>query len=98
MSARPSVILAAHRAAVLGTAQRLGARNVRVFGSIARGEDTERSDVDLLVDVPRGTTLLDMVRLQRAIEQELGVSVDVLTAGDFPPGTRERVVQEAVAL
>ena len=98
MSARPSVILAAHRAAVLGAAQRLGARNVRVFGSIARGEDTERSDVDLLVDVPRGTTLLDMVRLQRAIEQELGVPVDVLTAGDFPPGTRERVVQEAVPL
>lgn len=98
MSARPSVILAAHRAAVLGMAQRLGALNVRVFGSIARGEDTERSDVDLLVDVPRGTTLLDMVRLQRAVEQELGVSVDVLTAGDFPPGTRERVVQEAVPL
>lgn len=46
-AARPSVILAAHRAAVLGTAQRLGARNVRVFGSIARGEDTERSDIDL---------------------------------------------------
>ncbi len=70
---------------MLGTAQRLGARNVRLFGSIARGEDTERSDVDLLVDVPRGTTLLDMVRLQRAIEPELGVSVDVLSAGDFPP-------------
>ncbi len=98
MSARPSVILAAHRAAVLGMAQRLGARNVRVFGSIARGEDTEHSDVDLLVDVPRGTTLLDMVRLQRAIEQELGVYVDVLTAGDFPPAARERIVQEAVPL
>ena len=98
MSARPSLILAAHRAAVLGTAQRFGARNVRVFGSIARGEDTEGSDVDLLVDVPRGTTLLDMVRLQRAIEQELGVCVDVLTASDFPPSMRERVVREAVPL
>jgi len=95
---RPSAILATHRAAVLGLAERLGARNVRIFGSAARGDDTEHSDVDLLVDVPRGTTLLDMVRLQRALEQELGISVDVLTAGDFPPSTRDRVLQEAVPL
>ena len=97
-AARPSKVLAAHRASVLVTAERLGAHNVRVFGSVARGEDTERSDVDLLVDVPRGTTLLDMARLQRALEDELGIAVDVLTAGDFPPGIRERILQEAVPL
>lgn len=71
---------------------------MRVFGSVLHGEDTEASDVDLLVDVPRGTTLLDMVRLQDAIEQELGVSVDVLTAGDLPAKFRNQVLQEAKPL
>lgn len=92
---KPSQVLQSHRAAVLQIAARLGARNVRVFGSVLHGEDTEDSDVDLLVDVPRGTTLLDMVRLQNAIEKELGVSVDVLTALDLPAKFRDQVIQEA---
>lgn len=77
---RPSEALQGHRDSVLRIAAGLGARNVRLFGSVLHGEDTEDSDVDLLVDVPKGTTLLDMVRLQNAIEEELGVPVDVLTA------------------
>ena len=92
---KPSETLQSHRDAVLRIAARLGARNVRVFGSVLRGEDTDASDVDLLVDVPRGTTLLDMVRLQEAIEEELGVSVDVLTTYDLPVKFRDRVVREA---
>ena len=92
---RPSEILQQHRDAVLQIAASLGARNVRVFGSVLHGGDTEGSDVDLLVDVPRGTTLLDMVRLQNAIEKELGVAVDVLTAYDLPTKFRSRVLQEA---
>ncbi len=92
---KPSEALQSHRNAVLQIAARLGARNVRVFGSVLHGEDTEASDVDLLVDVPRGTTLLDMVRLQNAIEKELGVSVDILTALDLPAKFREQVIQEA---
>ncbi|VVM06469.1 nucleotidyltransferase family protein [Methylacidimicrobium tartarophylax] len=92
---RPSETLRGHRDSALRIAASLGARNVRVFGSVLHGEDNEGSDVDLLVDVPRGTTLLDMVRLQNAIEQELGVSVDVLTAGDLPAKFRDRVLREA---
>ena len=80
---RPSEALRGHRDSVLRIAASLGARNVRVFGSVMHGEDTEESDVDLLVDVPKGTTLLDMVRLQNAIEEELGVSVDVRRPPDF---------------
>jgi len=76
----------------------LGATNVRVFGSVLHDADSEKSDVDLLVDVPRGTTLLDMVRLQRALEAELGVPVDVLTDLDLPPSVRGRVLQEARSL
>lgn len=76
----------------------MGAENVRVFGSVLRNEDTESSDVDLLVDVPRGTTLLDMVRLQGSIEAILGVSVDVLTAEDLSPRIRDQILQEARSL
>lgn len=92
---RPSESLREHRDAVLDIAASIGAMNVRIFGSVLREEDTEGSDVDLLVDVPRGTTLLDMVRLQNAIEDALGVSVDVLTAEDLPLRIRDRVLEEA---
>ena len=95
---KPSEALQSHRDAVLQIAARLGARNVRVFGSVLHGEDTESSDVDLLVDVPRGTTLLDMVRLKNTIEKELGLSVDVLTALDLPLQFRDQVLQEAKSL
>ena len=80
---------------MLALAASIGARNVRVFGSVLHGQDTDESDVDLLVDVPKGTTLLDMARLQSAIEKELGVPVDVLTAGDLPAKFRNVVLQEA---
>ena len=92
---KPSESLRNHREAVLGIASSIGARNVRVFGSVLHGEDTEKSDIDLLVDVPRGTTLLDMVRLQSAIEAELGFSVDILTADDLPSKIRDQVLLEA---
>lgn len=92
---KPSESLRIHREAVLRLASGMGASNVRVFGSVLHGNDTEDSDVDLLVDVPRGTTLLDMVRLQNAIEAELGISVDVLTAEDLNTRFREQVLQEA---
>jgi predicted nucleotidyltransferase len=95
MLMRPSEALHDRRNEVLRIAADLGAYNVRVFGSVLYDKDTEGSDVDLLVEVPRGTTLLDMVRLQKAIEHELGVPVDVLTAGDLPPKFRDRVLREA---
>ncbi len=95
---KPSEALKKNRETVLQIAARLGAQNVRVFGSVLHGRDTEESDLDLLVDVPRGTTLLDMVRLQDAVEKELGVPVDVLTALDLPAKFRAQVLQEAQPL
>jgi predicted nucleotidyltransferase len=73
----------------------MGMRNVRVFGSVLHGDDREGSDIDLLVDVPDGATLLDMVALERAIEAEIGISVDVLTADDLPTRFRNIVLSEA---
>jgi uncharacterized protein len=80
---------------VLAIALSNGVRNVRVFGSVIQGHDHEGSDLDLLVDAPRGTTLLDMVRIQNAIEAQLGLHVDVLTAADLPVLFRDQVLQEA---
>lgn len=92
---KPSESLRKHRDAVLALAASIGAGNVRVFGSVLHGHDTDESDLDLLVDVPKGTTLLDMARLQSALEKALGVSVDVLTAGDLPAQFRSQVLDEA---
>ncbi len=92
---KPSESLQAHREAVLAIALSNGVRNVRVFGSVLHGRDREGSDLDLLVDAPRGITLLDMVRIQNAIEAQLGLHVDVVTAGDLPPLFRNQVLQEA---
>ena len=90
--------MSSHKDAVLRIARSIGAQNVRVFGSVLRGEDADGSDLDLLVDVPRGTTLLDMERLQAALEDELGISVDVVAAGDLPSSLRSRVLEVAKPL
>jgi len=72
--------------------------NPRVFGSVLRGEDTEGSDLDILVDPAPRTSLLDVVRVQRLIEDVVQVRVDLLTPGDLPPKFREQVVAEALPL
>jgi predicted nucleotidyltransferase len=75
-----------------------GARSVRVFGSHARGEASETSDLDLLVEMDRGRSLLDLIDLQHALEGELGMPVDVLTPSSLSPYLRESVEQDAVPL
>jgi len=95
---RPSEALQRHRLEIREIVARHGVRNVRIFGSVLHGDDTDESDLDLLVDVPKGTTLLDMVRLQTAIEDIVGVRVDVITALDLPEKLRSRVLAEAKAL
>jgi len=95
---RPSAALLAQRAAVRRALARHGLRNARVFGSVARGTDTEASDLDVLVEAPRGTSLLDMVKAQHAIEDLLGLPVHLLTAGDLPGSFRAAALAEAVPL
>ena len=79
-------------------AARRGATNLRVFGSIARGEATPTSDVDLLVDLEPGRSLVDLGGLLMDLTELLGVEVDVVTEASVKPRVRNRVLAEAVAL
>lgn len=88
--------LHARRAAILEAASRRGAFNLRVFGSVARGEAADSSDLDLLVDMEPGRTLLDLVALERELSELLGCRVEVGTK--LSPQIRARVLREAVAL
>ena len=91
-------LLHARRTDVLRVAAAYGGRNVRLFGSVARGQDTPTSDVDLLVTLDAGRTLLDLIAIQQDLEDLLGCSVDVVTEESISPYLRERILQEAVPL
>ncbi len=80
---------------ILRLAARRGAHNVRVFGSVARGDAHARSDVDLLVDVEPGRSLLDVVGLRQELEDLLRCEVDLLTDGGLSPYLRDRIPREA---
>lgn len=92
---RPSIALSKHRDRLLGIVAERGAANVRVFGSAARGIDRDGSDLDLLVDVPPGTSLLQIVGLQIDLEEALGVKVDLCTERELHPALRARILGEA---
>lgn len=87
-----------HRRAIIEIAGRRGARDVRVFGSVARGEDTESSDVDLLVDLDEGVGVVSLAGLRRELAEVLGVQVDVVPDVALKPGIRDEVLAEAIAL
>jgi len=75
-----------------------GVRNLRVFGSVARGEDRPDSDVDLLADLPPDLGLFELGRVEAELEAILGSRVDLIPADDLKLGTRERVARDLVAL
>jgi predicted nucleotidyltransferase len=75
-----------------------GAHNIRVFGSTARGDAGATSDVDLLVEMEPGRSLLDLVGLWQDLEDLLGTHVDVLSEGGVSPHLRQRIYAEAVPL
>lgn len=87
-----------HRRAVIEIAARRGAHNLRVFGSVARGEDTDTSDVDLLVDLDDGVGLVSLAGLQRELTELLSADVDVIPAATLKPGIRDEVLAEAITL
>ncbi len=91
-------ILSRNRDEILRLAARHGARNVRIFGSIARGEADENSDVDLLVDMEPGRSLLDLAGLWRELNELLHIKVDVVTERGLRERIRERVLKEAAPL
>ena len=93
-----SALLQDYREQILDLARRHGARNVRVFGSLARGEGGESSDLDLLVALEEGRSLLDLIGFKQDLEDLIHRSVDVVTERALSPYLRERVLSEAVPL
>jgi predicted nucleotidyltransferase len=93
-----SRFLEEHRAQIQEIAAQHGARNVRVFGSLARGGGTADSDLDLLISLEKGRSLLDLVALKHELEDVLGRPVDVVTDRSLSPHLRPQVLREAVAL
>ncbi|MBY4676818.1 nucleotidyltransferase family protein [Marinobacterium arenosum] len=92
---KPSVALATHRDAIRRVVASHHAQNARVFGSVIHGEDTEDSDLDLLVDPTPETTLFDIGAIRHELLQLLGVPVDVLTPKALPEKFRANVLAEA---
>lgn len=86
------------RAEILGMAAQYGAYNVRVFGSVARGEADAASDVDFLVEVESGRSLLDLGGLLMELQELLGCPVDIVTEKGLRPRIRDRVLSEAIPL
>jgi len=96
MGMKPSEVLHQSREMIRRVALMHHTQNPRVFGSVLRGEDTESSDLDLLVEAMPGTTLFDLGAIQIELEEALGISVDVLTPGDLPAKIRDRILKEAI--
>ena len=93
-----STIVQNKRDAILRIATQYGASNVRVFGSVARGEAGPESDIDVLVHLEPGRSLLDIVAIKQELEDLLGRKVDVLTEASISPYLRERILLEAIRL
>ena len=91
-------VLKSKREAILQIAERHGGRNLRVFGSLARGEGTAASDLDVLIQLESGRSLLDIVAIKQDLEDLLDRQVDVVTEGALNPLIREQVLAEAVRL
>ncbi|MGH8933816.1 MAG: nucleotidyltransferase family protein [Egibacteraceae bacterium] len=94
----PLEVLRQRRDEILALATQHGARHVRVFGSVARGEEDSDSDLDLLVDFDADVGLLRWAELIVALEGLLGCAVDVATVPSLKPRARKRALAEAVAL
>jgi hypothetical protein len=96
MPVKPSEALKSYRAQLRAIVLRHGALRPRVFGSVIHGDDTEDSDLDLLIDPTPRTTLMTLAAIQLDAERLLGVHVDVLTPKSLPQRIRDQVLREAV--
>jgi len=83
---------------MIAAAERAGASNLRAFGSVARGEDTESSDVDLLVDLPVDTGLFALLALEEELEGIVKVHVDLVTPSSLKSRVRVEALAEAITL
>lgn len=93
-----NILSAAQREVILEVAASHGAVNVRLFGSRTRENTRRESDIDLLVDMQPGQSLLDLIAIEQDLKDRLDVRVDVLTEAGLSPYIREQVLHEAVPL
>jgi predicted nucleotidyltransferase len=93
---KPSDAFRLHRELIRRVVETHHACHARVFGSVLHGEDTEDSDLDLLIDPTVETTLMDIGAIRLELRQLLGVPVDVLTPSALPDNCRERILAEAM--
>jgi uncharacterized protein len=91
-------LLEQQRDTILGIAAKYGARNLRIFGSATHDTTVRPNDIDLLVDLEDGRSLLDHVGLKQELEELLGRSVDIVVEGGISPYLEERILAEAVPL
>ena len=91
-------LLREKREDILRIAREYGAYNVRIFGSVARGDDDDQSDIDLLVDMERGRSLMSLAGLLVDLEELLECQVDVVPEDSLRERIKSRVLQEAVPL
>ena len=91
-------VLKGRREEVLRITSSHGARDVRVFGSLARGRAGPTSDVDVLVKLDPGRSLLDIIAIKQDLEDLLGCDVDVVTEAAISPHIREQVLKETISL
>ncbi len=91
-------IIKEKREDILRAAQKHGAFNVRVFGSVVRGESGPESDIDFLVELEKGRSLFDHAALMVELEKLLGRKVDIVTVKSLKPRVRERIIKEAIPL
>ena len=95
---KPSIAYQKHREAIRRIVERHHAKNPRVFGSVIHGQDTDGSDLDILVDTTEETSLFDIGAIRTELIELLGVDVDVLTPGALPDRWKMQVLNEARAV
>lgn len=95
---KPRALLESKKQEIFETASRHGAFNIRIFGSVARGDDDENSDIDFLVELEPGRSLLDLGGLQTELQDLLGRPIDVITVNGLKERIREEVLHEVVSL
>jgi predicted nucleotidyltransferase len=92
---KPSEAFAQHRNTIRRIVLESGMTNPRLFGSALHGDDTEGSDLDILIDAPPRTSLFDVINLQLALEEYVGIKIDLRLPGELHPKFRDAIVTEA---
>lgn len=87
-----------NREGILRIAKENGIKNLKLFGSVARSEDGEESDIDLLVSFEEGRSLFDLIRFKQEMEEIMGIKVDVLTENAIHHSIKKKILNEAIPL